>query len=219
MIIDVFSDIACPWCWIGERRLRAALDSLPTSAPVVRWRPFQLQPTLPRPSMAWAEFAKGKFGGLEAAQPMFDRLTRLGAEVGVPFRFDRMRVAPNTTDAHRLILLADEHGKGWPAAEALFHAHFTDGRDVADREELRAIGAAIDLPPDELSQLVTGTDFADDVRDSQREAARLGISGVPFYVLDGRLGVSGAQPPEVFLQAIAQLTEQGTSGDPRVSAG
>ncbi|MCU0649018.1 MAG: DsbA family oxidoreductase [Gemmatimonadaceae bacterium] len=205
--IDVFSDIACPWCWIGERRLRAALDTLPRTPPALRWRPFQLQPTLPRPSIPWAEFAESKFGGLAAAQPMFDRLTRLGDEVGVPFRFDRMQVAPNTADAHRLILLAEEHGQSWAAAEALFRAHFTDGRDVADHATLRDVASAIALPPADVDALLAGHELADDVRDSQREAARLGITGVPFFVLDGRLGVSGAQPPTVFLNAIAQLAE------------
>jgi predicted DsbA family dithiol-disulfide isomerase len=209
--IDVFSDIACPWCWLGERRLRAALDALQGPAPAIRWRPFQLQPTLPRPSMPWAEFAESKFGGLATAQPMFDHVTRLGAEVGIPFRFDRMHVAPNTADAHRLILLADEHGKSWAAAEALFHAHFSNGRDVADHDTLRELAAAIELPAADVDALIAGSDLADEVRDSQRDAARLGITGVPFYVLDGRLGVSGAQPPDVFLRAIAQLTEMPTA--------
>lgn len=208
-LIDVFSDVACPWCWIGERRLRAALDQLPsgTPRPTLRWRPFQLQPTLPTPSTAWATFVEQKFGGLDAAQPMFAHVAQLGAEVGLPFRFERMTVAPNTANAHRLILLAAEHDRSWEAADALFQAHFSDGRDVGDRATLEAIAATIGLPAADVQALFDGTDLADEVQDSQREAARLGIRGVPFFVLDGRLGVSGAQPPEVFLAAIAQAAD------------
>jgi predicted DsbA family dithiol-disulfide isomerase len=214
MLIDVYSDIACPWCWIGERRLRAALDRRPDLAPTLRWRPFQLRPDLPTPSRPWSEFVDEKFGGLVRAQPMFEQLTRLGAEVAVPFAFERMVAAPNTALAHQLILLAGEHGKAWPAAEALFRAHFHEGRDVGDVAVLRAVAGSLSLPAAESERFDRTPELAQEVEDSQREAARLGITGVPFYVLDGRLGVSGAQAPEVFLQAFDQLAAVGAEEAP-----
>jgi predicted DsbA family dithiol-disulfide isomerase len=200
--VDVFSDIACPWCWVGERRLRAALAQRPDLDPVLRWRPFQLRPDLPTPSRPWTEFMNEKFGGAHAAQPVFDHLTRLGHDVGLDFRFDRMTAAPNTAEAHRLILRAGAAGREWAAADALFAAHFRDGLDVGNVATLREVGIAIGLSPADLDTHLDCDDGADEVRESQRIAGELGITGVPFYVLNGRLGISGAQHPDVIVRAI-----------------
>jgi predicted DsbA family dithiol-disulfide isomerase len=208
LLVDIFSDIACPWCWVGEHRLRAALAQRPELDAVLRWRPFQLRPAHPTPSRPWSDFVDETFGGLSAAQPAFAHLTRLGEAVGIRFHFDRMTVAPNTAEAHRLILLAAEHGRAWPAVEALFRAHFADGQDVGDPATLRAIGIEVGIPASDVDLHLDGTDFRDQVQESQALAAELGITGVPYFIFNGQVGVSGAQSPELLLRAIDQaLTE------------
>jgi predicted DsbA family dithiol-disulfide isomerase len=211
LTVDVWSDIACPFCWIGEHRLDAALAGLHAEWPEVevarRWRPFQLQPDLPRPGVAWVEFARAKFGGEAGMASAFGHVTRMGAEDGLEYRFDRIAAAPNTADAHRLIVHAQSADPTGVAAarlaEALFRAYFHEGRHVGERAVLADIAAAQGLDAADVARMLEGTRYADDVRESQVEAARLGIRGVPFVVLGGRYAVSGAQPVDVFARAIA----------------
>ncbi len=202
MLIDVYADIACPWCYIGERRLARALAQRP-ELPVERhWRPFQLQPGLPPAGLPWAEFVQSKFGGLHRAQAIFAQVRTIGAADGITFNFDRIAGAPNTRDSHRLILFAAEHGREWETVEALFAAYFTDGRDVSNPEELAAVAAGVGLDGGVVRACLAGDAHTAAVDASQAEAHQLGISGVPFYVVDGRYGLSGAQPVEVFRQAL-----------------
>ena len=202
MLIEVYADIACPWCYIGERRLARALAQRP-DLPVERhWRPFQLQPGLPPAGLPWAEFVQYKFGGLHRAQTIFGQVGAIGAADGITFNFDRIAGAPNTRDSHRLILLAAEHGREWETVEALFAAYFADGRDVSNSEELAAVAAGVGLDGGAVRDFLAGDAHIATVDASQAEAHQLGISGVPFYIFDGRYGLSGAQPVEVFLQAL-----------------
>lgn len=210
LTVDVWSDIACPFCWIGEHRLEAALAGLAAEWPEVavarRWRPFQLQPDLPRPGVAWAEFARAKFGGEAGMATAFGHVARMGAEDGLEYRFDRIAAAPNTADAHRLLLHAQgADATGVTAArlsEALFRAYFHEGRHVGERAVLLDVVAAQGLDVDAAARVLDSDQYAREVSDSQREAARLGIRGVPFVVFGGRYAVSGAQPAEVFAQAV-----------------
>lgn len=214
LTIDVWSDIACPWCWIGDHRLDATLAGLAAEWPEVaverRWRPFQLQPDLPRPGLPWAEFARAKFGGEGGMARAFDHVARAGAEDGLEYRFDRMAAAPNTTDAHRLVLDVEalHPGDGGVAAarmsQALFAAYFRDGRHVGERAVLADVAAEQGLEREPVLAMLESDDYVAEVAASQREAARLGITGVPFIVLGGRYAVSGAQPAEVFARALAQ---------------
>ncbi len=219
LAIDVWADVACPWCWIGERRLAQALAPLAATHPDLtverRWRPFQLQPQLPAPGRPWADFAREKFGGPERAAGMFAHVAGAGADVGCDFRFDRIAAAPNTTDAHRLVLFArhaapagDDGTHELALAEALFAAYFRDGRHVGERGVLRDVAAEAGLDADAATRWLEGPGGTLDVQGSQREAGRLGIQGVPFVVLDGRLGVSGAQPTAVFRRAIEAALEE-----------
>lgn len=209
--VDVFADVACPWCWIGERRLARAIERVCGERPELvverRWRPFQLQPQLPRAGQPWAAFAREKFGGAAGMTGAFAHVAAAGAPDGLEYHFDRITVAPNTADAHRLILHARGAGLEWAMAEALFHAYFAAGRDVSDAATLADIAAEVGVPRDEASALLAGDALAAEVHASQRDAARLGIRGVPFVVLDGRLGVSGAQPIELFERALAAALE------------
>ncbi|HEX2202294.1 MAG TPA: DsbA family oxidoreductase [Longimicrobium sp.] len=202
MRIDVFADIACPWCYIGERRLKEALARRPEVEAEVRWWPFQLQPGFPREGTAWDEFVERKFGGWERARGMFAHVSRAGAEDGIRFDFERVAVAPNTRDAHRVMLLAQDEGKLWEAAEALFAGYFAEGRNVSDPSVLAGLAAAAGLDAARAREVLAGDAYAAEVDESQRVAARSGISGVPFFVFDERYAVSGAQPVDVLLQVI-----------------
>lgn len=214
LTVDVWSDIACPFCWIGEHRLTRALAALGTEWPEVgvvrRWRPFQLQPDLPRPGVAWQSFASAKFGGETGMAQAFGHVARMGAEDGLEYRFDRIAAAPNTADAHRLLLdveavhPADGGVAAARLAEALFAAYFRDGRHVGERAVLADVAAEQGLDRGPVLALLESDAYEAEVADSQREAARLGVRGVPFVVLGGRFAVSGAQPEQVFARALAQ---------------
>jgi predicted DsbA family dithiol-disulfide isomerase len=214
LTVDVWSDIACPFCWIGEHRLGAALAALAAEWPEVaiarRWRPFQLQPDLPRPGVDWASFARDKFGGEAGMAQAFGRVAQMGAEDGLAYHFDRIAAAPNTADAHRLVLDVEalHPGDGGVAAarmtEALFAAYFRDGRHVGEHAVLADVAAECGLDRAAVLDMLAGDAHAAAVAESQREAARLGIRGVPFVVIGGQFAVSGAQPEQVFAQAVAQ---------------
>jgi predicted DsbA family dithiol-disulfide isomerase len=208
LTIDLWADLTCPWCWIGERRLQRALERRPGLRVGVRWRPFLLQPDLPPEGMPWASFAAAKFGDEARVRAVTAQVAAVGAAEGIPFAFQRMTRAPHTLDAHRLVLAAQEVGKAAPMAEALFHAHFHGGRDLNDLEVLRSLGAGVGIPSTTLDPLLASDDGADEVWCSADRARRMGIRGVPFFVFGERYGVSGAQTPELLLEALdATLTE------------
>jgi predicted DsbA family dithiol-disulfide isomerase len=202
LTIDVFADVVCPWCYIGKERLERALAQRRGVDVTRRWRPFQLQPHLPAAGMAWSDFVGSRFGGFERASPMFERVTSIGASAGVTFDFGRVAAAPNTTDAHRLILLAAEAGDEWPLVDRLFRAHFADGRDVGDRETLAELAADAGLGAEDVRRYLAGDRNRHAVADSQRAAEQVGVTGVPFFVFAGMYAVAGAQSEEVLMQAI-----------------
>jgi predicted DsbA family dithiol-disulfide isomerase len=206
--IDVYADIACPWCYIGKRRLEAALRERPEVEVELSWRPFQLRPEMPAEGVDWAEFVETKFGGAERAQAAFERVGEAGEPDGIRFRFDLMKRAPNTLDAHRLVLLASEQGREWKMANALFEAYFEQGLDINSRDVLVDLAAGVGLDGDEVARYLDSEANADVVQSSQEVAHQLGVNGVPFYVLNDRFGVSGAQPVELFVAALDRLSEQ-----------
>jgi predicted DsbA family dithiol-disulfide isomerase len=218
LTIDLWADIACPWCWIGEHRLLAAVERLRAARPEVHvalaWRPYQLQPQLPRGGVPWETFAREKFGSAERMATMFGHVAQAGAADGLDFRFDRITVAPNTTDAHRLVLWTQARTPdgALATADALFRAHFAEGRDVTDRGVLAEIAAALGHDAAEARAMLDADAHEAEVRAAGREAGQLGIRGVPFFVLDQRLAVSGAQPAELFDRALAAALEGESSG-------
>jgi predicted DsbA family dithiol-disulfide isomerase len=211
IIIDVYADIVCPWCYIGFKRLEKALEAHELVV-LRRWQPFQLRPEAPPQGQDWQSFAKQKFGGVAHAQAAFTHVTSLGEEEGVAFRFDRVASAPNTVDAHRLILLAREHGKEWEMAEALFRSYFTEGRNLNTIEHLLEIAQGVGLEGDIVPPYLQGNTGIEAVLESQRVAQHYRINGVPFYIISNeggeRYGVSGAQPPQRFLEIFAKLVLQ-----------
>ena len=205
MILEVYADVVCPWCYVGERRLEKALALREGVGVERRWRPFQLQPGMPEGGLPWDVFSRRKFGGERNARGAFAHLAAVGEGDGIRFDFDRVASAPNTVDAHRLILLAGERDPAaqWKLVDALFEAYFSDGRNLNDREDLARTAAAVaGLDPDEVLRYLASDRGKAEVRSSQEEAYGRGIQGVPFYVFDGGLAVSGAQPMEAFLRAL-----------------
>ncbi|WNB87545.1 DsbA family oxidoreductase [Cellulomonas sp. ATA003] len=202
----MWSDVACPWCYIGRRRFAAALEAFPHREQVqVRWRSYQLSPEAEVGSpLSEAEMlAQTKGLPLESVQEMFAHVTEVAAGVGLRYRFDTVRPA-NTLDAHRLIHLARRRGPQVADAmvEALMSAHFEQGLAVDDREVLAGIAAGVGLDADDVRASLAGTDATDDVLADLEEGRTVRVSGVPFFVLDRRLGVSGAQPTELFTEAL-----------------
>jgi predicted DsbA family dithiol-disulfide isomerase len=205
MKIDIYADVVCPWCYVGEKRLEKALRSRPDLEVERRWRPFQLRPEMPAGGVPWRPFALEKFGGEENMRRAFTRVAAAGEPDGARFDFDRVASAPNTVDAHRLILHAARRGGEWPMADALFRGYFAEGRDLNDAEVLTAMAADAGLDPDETRAYLAGDSGTQDVWKSQQVAAGLGIGGVPFYVIDDRYAVSGGQPAEVWLRTLEAI--------------
>lgn len=212
MKIEVYSDIVCPWCYIGEKRLAQALAGRPELEVERVWRPFQLRPEMPPAGEPWAAFAAAKFGGAARAAAMFAQVAAAGAPDGATFRFDRVASAPNTVDAHRLVLRARDIGREWAMADALYAAYFAEGRNLNDRDTLLALAVSAGLDADGTRRYLDSDEGAADVWESQQTAAEYGITSVPTYVVDGQYAVVGAQPAAVFAQVFdAVLAEEATA--------
>lgn len=209
LTIDVISDVICPWCWIGKRRLEKALDGRPAT---VRWHPFQLNPDMPREGIERKAYRIRKFGNWVRSQELDAQVAAAGCGEGLAFNFDRQTRTPNTLDAHRVIWLAGERGVQDAMAEALFQAYFTDGRDLCDRNTLAEVAAGGGLHRSEVDELLAGDKGLNVVRAGEEHARRLGVSGVPFFVVNGKVALSGAQPPELFRQAFDQAGEAVVTG-------
>jgi predicted DsbA family dithiol-disulfide isomerase len=203
--IDVFADIACPWCYVGERRMKRALEARGLRA-TVRWRPYELQRGLPREGIPWSELVERKFGGWERARTMFQHVQDAGTEEGIRFDFERVASAPNSRDAHRVMLLAQEKGRLWEAAEALFAAYFTEGRDVGSIDVLAEVAGSAGVDADEVREMLAGARFVAEVEASEEAAEAGGMNSVPYFVFNGRFALSGAQPMEVFEMALDRAT-------------
>lgn len=210
LAIDVWSDIACPWCWVGKRNLEAALAEY--GGPVaVRWHAFELDPRAPRTVPEGFDYVgrlARKYGVTrEHAEAMIDRMTGAGQNAGVAFRFDRIRPG-NTFDAHRLLHWAREHGRQSALKERLLAAYLNEGCPIGDPAELVRLAAAVGLDADRAAGVLASDEFAADVREDEATAVRLGVSGVPFFVVGERYAVPGAQPPSVLLSVIRKSVEE-----------
>lgn len=204
MNIEIWSDVVCPWCWIGKRNLEQALSRFEHADRVdLRWRAFELDPDAgDSDDRPYVERLAAKYGvDTDGAQAMIDRMVAAGAKAGLDMRFDRAR-PENTFDAHRLLHLAADRGLQDAVAEALFRATFTESERVSDHDTLVRVTAAAGLDPAQVRQVLAEDVYAEDVRIEERTAADLGATGVPFIVVDRRYGVAGAQPPEVLLQVL-----------------
>jgi predicted DsbA family dithiol-disulfide isomerase len=199
MQIDIVSDVICPWCFIGKRRLERALAQRPQMAVEVTWRPFQLNPDMPSEGMARDTYLAAKFGGAAHAGRIYATVAEAGATVDIPFDFERIRRTPNTRDAHRLIRYAAASGEADSVVEGLFRAYFIEGRDIGDRTTLGAIAGEAGLDGDAARIWLESTADIDEVIAEDRSARRLGINAVPCFIFARQYAVSGAQDPEFFL--------------------
>lgn len=208
---EVVFDLVCPWCWIGLRRLKRALAHRPDLAVEVTFRPFLLNPEMPARGMPQGEYLQRKFGGEDRARRLQAAILAVGEQEGIQFRFDRIPRTPPTLQAHRLVRLAAREGRAWPVIEALFCAHFRDGRDIGDRAVLAAIAAEAGLERASVSALAADDDETEQVMLENLRSHRLGINGVPCFVIAGQHAVAGAQEPEVMerLFELAAMELQG----------
>ena len=209
MNVEIWSDIACPWCAVGKRRFEKALADFDRREDVtVTWRSFELDPQAPaeRPGDRDAHLA-AKYGmSVEQAREMHDVMTETAAGEGLDFRFQKAR-SGNTFDAHRITHLAAAHGRQDEMNERLLIAHFTEGELVSDHATLRRLALEAGLPEDEIDETLASDRYAEEVRGDEATARALGIGAVPTFVVDRRLGVSGAQPPELLGQLLARGLE------------
>ena len=206
MDVEIWSDIACPWCYIGKRRFEAALAEFEHRDDVrVTWRSFELDPSAPREREGdRVERLAEKYGlTVERAREIEQSLVDTAAGEGLAFRFDIARSGA-TFDAHRVVHLAREHGLQDPMKERLLRAYFTDGKLVGDHEALVGLGVEVGLIEDEIRETLAGDGYAEQVHEDERMAAQFGISAVPTFVVDRSLGASGAQPPEALLELLRQ---------------
>ncbi len=203
LAVDVISDVICPWCFIGKRRLDKAIAA--HGGPVkVRWLPFQLNPTMPKDGISRREYRTKKFGSWERSLELDAQVAAAGQAEGITFAFDRIERTPNTLDAHRLIWLADKEGVQDAVVEALFRAYFTEGRDISNRQTLIDVVAEAGLDRGKAEGLLSSADGQEAIREAHELARRVRVEGVPFFIVNDQFTLSGAQPPEAFLEAFKQ---------------
>jgi predicted DsbA family dithiol-disulfide isomerase len=216
LTIDVISDVVCPWCFIGRRRLGAALARLEADEaqlhPVVSWHPFQLNPDLPREGIDRRAYLAEKFGGSRGAAEIYDRVRAAGRTVGIEFAFEKIERQPNTLDAHRLISWAQAQGSAEEVVERLFRAYFLDGRFIGDRDVLVEIATESGLSADAARAQLDSSESAAAIAQMDRRIRELGVTGVPFFIFDGKVAVSGAQEPAVLVSAMSEAMRD--AGDP-----
>lgn len=201
MKIDIISDTVCPWCLIGKRKLEVALAERPEINPTIRWRPFQLHPDIKAEGVDRQEAITEKFGSVENAQQIYQRVAEAGAEVGVEFNFDAIPKTPNTLNSHRLIYWAGRGGVQDRMVEILFRDFFVEGRYIGDLETLVAAGAEAGLDPDEVERKLKSDDDKERILSEEAAARRGGIESVPFFIFNQKYALSGAQPIQGFLDA------------------
>lgn len=209
LAIDVVSDVVCPWCYLGKRRLARAFDLVPDVAVAVRWRPYQLDPTIPPEGRDRKAYMAAKFPDAAQLAAVHDRLRDYGRAEGIDFRFDDITRSPNTLDAHRLIRWATVEGVAEAVVEDLFAAYFTRGEDLGDHAVLAAIAAAAGMDGALMLRLLAGDADRAEVEAEIAEAQRLGITGVPCTIVGGRYAVMGAREPEAIAAAIDAAIEAG----------
>lgn len=205
--VEVWSDINCPYCYIGKRNLEKALEKFPRAESVeVEWRSFELDPYSNPPKGAdQTELIARKYGKDRAwVESMNARITEMGRECGIEFHLDRT-IPANSFRAHKLLHLAQYYGIQNDMKEALLRARFTEGKDINDENVLISIGEGLKLDPVEVKGVLEGKRFDQEVRDDEEKASRLGIRGVPFFVINQTDALSGAQPPEAFLEVLESM--------------
>jgi predicted DsbA family dithiol-disulfide isomerase len=205
MIIDVYQDTVCPWCRIGKKHLFDAIKQWNGEPIAVRYRTFFLDPNVPKKGLPFREFMASLKGGPQVVEQMLNHVTEAGKASGVPFRFDRVQLRPNTYASHTLIKLAPE-AEAAALVEAIYQAYFEDGRDIGDLHVLMEIGARFGLDQGTVKAAIETDSMRGEIEADLAKARELQISGVPFFVIDNKLALSGAHPAENFIRAFRQVS-------------
>jgi len=208
-VLEIVSDVVCPWCYVGKRRLAEALDQLGEFPLSVQWRPYELNPTMPRAGMARREYCERKFGSLEQANQLYARVVDAAHAAGLELNVDRMTRTPNTRAAHRLIEFAAREGHQDAVVDGLFAAYFVNGQDVGDHTVLLDVAAAAGLARDAVSAMLAEPEGDAIIEAAERDARELGVSGVPAFVYNGHLLFAGAQSPETIALSLRRARERG----------
>jgi predicted DsbA family dithiol-disulfide isomerase len=205
--VDVVSDVVCPWCYIGKRRLEKAIDTLKDKFDFeLEYHPFELNPNTPLSGVNQQEYLTKKFGGGEERyQQLTNHVSQVAAGEGLRFNFTKQLVLPNTRDAHRVIQFAEQEGKQLEAKEAFMKAYFEDGIDLSKKENVIGVAVGAGLTKQHVEQLLSTDEGLAQVAHAEREMQQLGITGVPFYIINNKYGVSGAQPSATFIQAFEDI--------------
>jgi len=213
--VDVVSDVVCPWCFIGQKRLDKALEAVPDVEVHVRWRPFQLDPTIPADGLDRRSYMLGKFGSEQRIREIHARIEPLGAAEGIAFAFDAIKVAPNTLDAHRLIRWAGAAGEDIQnrLVRRLFQLYFEQGANVGDHAVLLKAASDAGMDTAVVETLLPTDADADAVRSEIATASRMGVTGVPCFLLEGKYAVMGAQDTATLADAIRQIAAAKANGD------
>jgi predicted DsbA family dithiol-disulfide isomerase len=208
LTVDVISDVVCPWCYIGKRLLEQAIASKPDIPVEVRFRPYFLNPWVPREGMSREDYLIAKFGSVERYNANNNRVVEAAAAVGLDYNRDRIKRQPNTLDCHRLILWADEAGKAAAMEQRLMEIYFSEGGDLSESEVL--VGAAVNcgMDGDQVRELLASQQDVAQVEREAKSANEAGIEGVPCFIIGGRIALSGAQPPEYLAAAIERAAAE-----------
>jgi len=211
--VDIVSDVVCPWCFIGKRHLEQALATYrqrhpDAPAPDVRWHPFQLNPQLPAAGMPRAQYTAAKFGGPERAKEIYARVAAAGERAGIAFAFDRIEMQPNTIDAHRLMHRAEELGIQDAMADSLFSGYFLEGKNFTNRETLAELAQRAGMAAEEARRYLDSDEDRALIAEQDERARRIGVEGVPFFIFNQRLAVSGAQPAEILVDVMERAEAQ-----------
>lgn len=212
MIIDIVSDAICPWCYIGKRRLERALMQAPQSEVRIGWRPFQLNPDMPPEGMDRKDYLRAKFGN-DSGGKRYEQVIAAGREEGIAFAFDRIQRTPNTIVAHRLIRFSAGQNRQAELVERLFHGYFTEGLDIGDAGTLASLAEMVGIEKAKAVAFLASNEDDDTIRQEDAFARQIGIEGVPCFIINRQYAISGAQPPEAFLEVfdLARKEEGATS--------
>lgn len=219
MKVDIWSDVQCPFCYIGKRKFEAALAKFPNGKDIeIEWHSFQLDPDItPQPGKdVYTYLAERKGVTVEQSKQMHKQVVQMAAGEGLQYNFDKAVIA-NSFDAHRISHLAKKYGKGDAMEEQLFRGYFTEGKDISNHDVLLAMATSLGIPEQEVLDVLKSDKYADAVEADIVRASQIGVRGVPFFVLDNKYAVSGAQPSETFLQALTQAWKEYEQANPKLT--
>ena len=199
--IEVYSDVVCPWCYVGKRRLERALTEFGGDVRVT-WRPFQLNPTMPKEGMDRTAYLEAKFGSLDSFRQLEEHVLAAGAAERIPFAFEKIAKTPNTFAAHRLIWLGEREGCQNAVVDALFRGYFEEGADIGSSAVLVQLAAQAGLPGESVERFLRSDEGTAEVKAEESAGHKLGIRGVPYFIVEGTYAISGAQPVDIFVSAL-----------------